>query len=491
MKRAVYILTLAVVLLAGLFLAGVRVPNPQPAKARVAGPTATGSTLYIAPTGSDSNSCTQAAPCKSMNGAYLKAAGGDIILIRSGSYGSQTVNDRGAGVGQVVFHPAPGESATFLDGTVFAQNVTIDGGDQVGVNETNRLTFTQGLDLQMPNANSGDRNLIAEDIHAESTFINAWSTTLRYSEIGPLNVCAGRSDDLVKGWWFSVNGQDQGIQRLKIMNNDIHDNHDEGCSAGNPHNDAIQMEGDNSVVSGNRIWWCGTQCIFQGYDGKNDIVENNMIEESNNCTRCGDSSEVGFAGTTIFRYNTVDGSVTFGGGAIPANATVQNNLFLAPGACDSSATYSNNVYPATGGSTCGTGATRGTPLFTSGKWNGSDLQAQYYLSPNDTVAYGKAGANTNSPVVTTTSSTTTAPTTTAQTTTAPTTTTTGDTVKTLLQNSIADLKQSGGYKNWARANPGESTAIDAWVADNSKPLPTPKTYFGKAYLEEQQALSKS
>jgi hypothetical protein len=247
------------------------------------------------------------------------------------------------------------------------------------------LTLTHYLDVQMASAGDGDRRVVIEDVHAESSFINAWATTLRSSEIGPLNVCAGRSDDLVKGWWFVVNGQDQGIQRLRIENNLIHDNHDEGCAGGNPHNDAIQMEADNSVVSGNRIWWCGTQCIFQGYNGQNDVIENNMIEESDGCGRCGDSSEVGAAGNVLFQNNTVRGTVTFSGGTIPAQATVRDNIFLTGVGCDPAGTYTYNLFP-TNGSTCGTNAKRGTPMLSNGRALSSVVDADYHLSPLDSVA---------------------------------------------------------------------------------------------------------
>jgi chitodextrinase len=325
--------------------------------------------------------------CGSLNDAYLKAAAGDLILIKAGSYGSQEIANRSdIGTAQVVFQPAPGESVTLHDLTIFAHDIAVQGGDTLGVDEPNRLTITQGTDAQMAHYNDGYRHIVLEDIHTESAFINAWATTLRYSEIGPLNVCAGRSDDLVKGWWFDVNGQDQGIQQLRVEYNDIHDNHDEGCSAGSPHNDAIQFEGDNSVIRGNHIWWCGTQCVFQGYDGVNDVIDNNMIEESSGCSRCGDSSEVGVAGTVLFQNNTVKGNVTFSGGSIPANATVRNNIFLSGQGCDPKAVYSYNVFPASGGSACGTNAKRGSPVMTIASALLGNSDANFNLSTTDSVA---------------------------------------------------------------------------------------------------------
>src|SRR3954468_7949777 len=56
-----------------------------PAAANAAG----SATLYVAPNGSDSNACTQSAPCASLDGGYQKANPGDHVQVAGGTYGNQ------------------------------------------------------------------------------------------------------------------------------------------------------------------------------------------------------------------------------------------------------------------------------------------------------------------------------------------------------------------------------------------------------------------
>jgi chitodextrinase len=51
----------------------------------------TSGSLYLAPNGSDSSSCTLAAPCASLNRAYQLAAPGAVVSVAAGSYPAQTI----------------------------------------------------------------------------------------------------------------------------------------------------------------------------------------------------------------------------------------------------------------------------------------------------------------------------------------------------------------------------------------------------------------
>lgn len=91
-------------------------------------------TWYVATNGKDSNGCTQAAPCLSLNAAYLKASLGDTVSIAAGSYTDQQINadaTKVAGAGMVTFQPASGATVTLgkvnFNGSVDVtlQNVTI------------------------------------------------------------------------------------------------------------------------------------------------------------------------------------------------------------------------------------------------------------------------------------------------------------------------------------------------------------------------------
>jgi hypothetical protein len=366
--------------------------------------------VWVDPNGGSCKRTAQAAAyndgsaCGSFNSAYLVAQPGDLILVKAGAYGSQTIGNRSnlsIGSTPVVFQPAPGESATFNGGmSINAHDVIVNGSDQVGVDGANRFsTIAGGVAICYGTAGGdwcgggaapgiGDRNNAFENINAESAFFNAWGSTLSYSDIGPLNVCDNRSDDLIKGWWV---GQDETnpIHDLHIEFNLIHDNVKVGCSSG-AHNDAIQFEGAGTIINGNRIWNCGTQCIFEGAGNPGNIIENNMVEETNACGGpCGDANEISSADPdVIVRYNTLDGVMRFYNPKRPsAHATVYGNVFLNQNFCDQASTYSYNIFRR--GLRCGTHAISCTPRLATGNlWTDTDMHADYHLSTRDTCARG-------------------------------------------------------------------------------------------------------
>ena len=93
-----------------------------------------------------------------------------MVLIKGGSYGAQTIADRSLAVGNpVVFHPAPGESVTINgDLIVNSHDVTIDGGNTVNSDETNRITVNGAVQALMTAGQSDTRNVVFEDIRAST-----------------------------------------------------------------------------------------------------------------------------------------------------------------------------------------------------------------------------------------------------------------------------------------------------------------------------------
>jgi hypothetical protein len=151
------------------------------------------------------------------------------------------------------------------------------------------------------------------------------------------------------------------------------------------------------VVRGNRIWWCGTQCIFTGDPGKL-LVENNMIEETNACgSGCDGPQEIALMGDTVVRYNTVEGDDGYGCNSCsptrPGNTVIYGNVFLSSyGGCAGggvvTADYDYNVF-APGGVSCGAHSKTCTPRLASGDtWTNTDRQADFHLAANDTCALG-------------------------------------------------------------------------------------------------------
>ena len=70
-----------------------------------------GAGLYLSPSGSDSGSCTQAAPCKTFDRAFHLASAGTNVYLVSGDYGRQSLTYNASLVNassKVVFQPAAG-----------------------------------------------------------------------------------------------------------------------------------------------------------------------------------------------------------------------------------------------------------------------------------------------------------------------------------------------------------------------------------------------
>jgi hypothetical protein len=79
-------------------------------------------TRYVSTTGSDTTTCTQTAPCKSLARAYTVSAAGDTVEVAAGSYVSQTVS---GGTKAVTF--VGGENVIVRNLVVGAANTTFDG----------------------------------------------------------------------------------------------------------------------------------------------------------------------------------------------------------------------------------------------------------------------------------------------------------------------------------------------------------------------------
>ena len=80
-------------------------------------------------TGADTNPCTQASPCKSLDRAYRVADPGDVVEIAEGSYGTQDLNSDSSKTSEadVVFVPAPGATPVFGGIDVFGDHVEFRG----------------------------------------------------------------------------------------------------------------------------------------------------------------------------------------------------------------------------------------------------------------------------------------------------------------------------------------------------------------------------
>ena len=92
---------------------------------------ATANTYYMSPSGSDSNVCSQTAPCLTMKHTYAVASPGDTVYLLSGTYSGQTIGDSSSyrSSGPVItFMPAPSATVSIAGQIyIFSSYVTLSG----------------------------------------------------------------------------------------------------------------------------------------------------------------------------------------------------------------------------------------------------------------------------------------------------------------------------------------------------------------------------
>jgi hypothetical protein len=125
--------------------------------------------LVVSPTGSDGGLCTVRAPCRTFARAYRVARPGDIVDVRSGTYGPQDIpiDESKRSRNDVVFRPAPGATVTIgcpddgkacLD--ILGKHVTIRGMHVTGMPPVNGYPWQGSVDTER---GCDDVTLIAMD----------------------------------------------------------------------------------------------------------------------------------------------------------------------------------------------------------------------------------------------------------------------------------------------------------------------------------------
>ena len=89
-------------------------PPPPPPGPPPPPPPPPPASVFIAPSGSDANACSQAQPCRGFDRAYRVASPGATVEVAAGSYPGQTINPDPAktSASDVLFRPASGAAVT-------------------------------------------------------------------------------------------------------------------------------------------------------------------------------------------------------------------------------------------------------------------------------------------------------------------------------------------------------------------------------------------
>jgi chitodextrinase len=291
---------------------------------------------YVAPGGSDSGQCTQAAPCGSFARAYAVASPGDIVQVAGGSYGGQTIDQTPKANGPaVVFQPAAGASVTLSSVNIVRASYL----------EMRNFTVTSSTYNRQ-----GAQWITYRGIKMRQFFIRGADHVSYYdSEVGP-NV----SDDGMN-WITAAYQTNDGSSDILLDGVRIHDFKKWNAGA---HVDCIGIDDvDGLVIRNTKIWNCEHfSLIFGKYlwsfrASRNVLLENNFFD----CCYSGYYS-IGLGdveGPMMIRFNSLTLGVGWLGGSV-VNTTLDSNVISNnnSGNC-SNATWRYNVVAS--GSACGGG----------------------------------------------------------------------------------------------------------------------------------------
>ena len=119
----------------------------------IAAAPAQAATLNVSTSGSDSNACTSAAPCRNFQRAFNVAAAGDVVSVAAGNYGEQTITGSAKavtfrGTGNVVTR----QLSIQVSNTIW-DNINVDAG---GVKPTGSALYMSGSGMTFKNASVGN-----------------------------------------------------------------------------------------------------------------------------------------------------------------------------------------------------------------------------------------------------------------------------------------------------------------------------------------------
>lgn len=352
-------------------------------------------TRYISPGGSDNNPCTQAAPCASFNGAYGKAAGGDVVEIAGGNYGGQSLTAATKG-SVVTFRAAAGASVTI--GGLYINTRFV---------EVQNVTATGSIDISPPNnlwVTPTVNHVTLRNVPAKSMMIVAEDVLIQGGSYGGFDGCdASNQEDVIEVWQLPDSGGTyHASSRITFDGITVHDitDHNNTCSdvsgsANGRHVDCMQILAGHFITVRNSVFYnCATSDIIARpfRDSLDNLTfENNFFGEVLHPGAAlnigsGDGGGDPIGGTNVTRYNYIASTAIV---CQPSASCMQiyGNI-MAVGSCQSGA-YNYNVFLANWSVTCGPNAKRGNPSFVGptpnpGYMNG--IRPNYRLAAGDTVA---------------------------------------------------------------------------------------------------------
>jgi hypothetical protein len=232
-------------------------------------------TLFVSPSGSDSNNCTSSGTaCRSLNGAYQKASQGSIVSVASGTYGNQVIGQRSdmRNLSPGCSISTPNQCVRFVTGggvqingviEDHGSNTWVDGGQSRG--GPYGYNVTGYTDTEADNESVHPDHVILSGI--DTTSFGVFNTVdSQYIDIdeGPATVSAGCG--IIDGNGQGVNGIESKIgsgggilnpipSNILIDGLRIHDqNRDQAGADAGCHFGGIFMAGGNGITFRHTTW---------------------------------------------------------------------------------------------------------------------------------------------------------------------------------------------------------------------------------------------
>jgi chitodextrinase len=280
--------------------------------------------------------------CGSLDAAYQASAAGDVVRIKAGDYGDQTIDAKsGTGAPNRVFEPASGEAVRLHD-------VTEEDADYItlqGPMTLHRLDLTATLGAVV------DGLTIAygySDTNDPVVFIGGKATGGRAND----GVVIRNSD--ISGAWDQKNVliDDNGgsVTNVVLDHDDIHS---QKQSDDTVHMECIWItDADGVTIRNSRVWGCHStgDVIISNSDGgpgashilfENDVFETAFGAGTDEC--CNPvgytiQTGVGPANTWTFQYNVLERGIIYQPGM-----TVRGNVGVG-GSCPGNVTFASNLW---------------------------------------------------------------------------------------------------------------------------------------------------
>jgi hypothetical protein len=331
-------------------------PTP-PAAPHTASPT-----VFLAPTGSDSNPCTKAAPCRSLNRGYRAAAPGATVELAAGKYDHEQVIDRDSSKtspDDVVFRPAPGVSKDAVNAGFIR---TGENKRDLGANHLSFVDMTtEGF---LTNADTNDLHFLNVEMLGNFWIRGGSDVSIVGGSVG--GTADGSHPDISSGW--NAAGQD-GILPTNIYIDGVYF-HDVKKGERDDHVECLQLTAVRGITIRNSAWHgCDLFDIHGGHKPpdslENVLIENNNFEPSTHAFEGSGTYSLSIRGgiNVLIRNNSSNQPFALGitSGYDFQNYSVVNNI--APGgACDDDLiTYSHNLW--TSGDACSSTDRVGAALF--------------------------------------------------------------------------------------------------------------------------------